>query len=218
MAPARMVQDVETLKALADPARLAIVELMMDDYARAWTAKELAGAIDMPPKKIYYHLGLLEQRGLLEVRATQVVNGIIEKHYGAAQKSITFQRGGRPVAAESGSTPDPGVPAADMGQLVTTLFDEVHTNIQAGLRSGAAVMDRQAPDSQRVVVSYTTARMAPDRAGEFRAALLDLVERFRAASVPGAPSFELLIAIHPRDAAASTEGRKRRIEGSSDQD
>lgn len=192
MAAARMVQDVETLKALADPARLAVVELMMGEYARVWTAKELAAAIGMPPKKIYYHLGLLEQRGLLEVRATQVVNGIIEKHYGAAQNSITFQSGNRPTPGEA-------------GKVVTALFDQVHANIQAGLRSGAAVLDRQAPDAQRAVVSYTTARMAPEQAGRFRASLLALVEQFDAAGVPDAPAFELLIAIHPREPSAHTE-------------
>jgi hypothetical protein len=196
----RLVKDVETLKALADPARLAILELMMSDYARAWTAKELAAAIEMPPKKIYYHLGLLEQRGLLEVRATQVVNGIIEKHYGAGQHSITFQRGNQPAGgtAPSDAPDDAAGSPEEMGEVVTALFDEVHGHILAGLRSGAAVMDREAPDAERIVVSYTTAGMPPEQAGKFREALLAVVAKFRAASVPGAPAFELLVAIHPR--------------------
>ncbi|MEU4380496.1 ArsR/SmtB family transcription factor [Micromonospora echinofusca] len=195
----RVVSDVQTLKALADPARLAILELMMGDYARSWTAKELAAEIQMPPKKLYYHLGLLEQRGLLEVRATQVVNGIIEKHYGAGQRSITFQRGsGAAEAVEL--APDT---AEEMGQVVTTLFDTVHADILAGLRSGATVMHREAPDAKRVVVSYATAGMPPTRAGEFRAALLSVVEQFQAAAVPGEPRFELLVAIAPQSDTAS---------------
>ncbi|MFI5937543.1 helix-turn-helix domain-containing protein [Actinoplanes sp. NPDC051494] len=185
----RMVQDVETLKALADPARLAILELMMADTARTWTTKELATAIVMPPKKLYYHLALLEQRGLLEVRTTAVVNGIIEKHYAAAQPSITFQRG--PGGPATG-------PVEEMGQVVTTLFDKVHDNILSGLRAGRTVMDRQAPDAERVVVSYTATAMAPERAGQFRDSLLELVERFDAGTTPGQPTFELLIAIHPQ--------------------
>lgn len=198
----RIVSDIETLKALADPARLAILELMMGDYARSWTAKELAAEIQMPPKKLYYHLGLLEQRGLLEVRATQVVNGIIEKHYGAGQRSITFQRG---TAAAAAVDPAPET-AEEMGRVVTTLFDEVHADILAGLRSGSAIMHREAPDAKRVVVSYTTAGMPPERAGEFRAALLKVVEQFQAAAVPGEPRFELLVAIAPRsDAGPATE-------------
>jgi hypothetical protein len=209
----RVVQDVETLKALADPARLAILELMMVAPTRTWTAKELAGAIGMPPKKIYYHLGLLEQRGLLEVRDTQVVNGIIEKHYGTGQESIVFQRGAQPEGV-SGASPDGGpgdavgpngplATAEEMGQLVTTLFSEVESNIQAGLRAGKEVLDRKAPDSQRVVVSYSTSGLRPEQAGEFRAALLGVVEQFRAAGQPGEPTFELLVAIHPRTTAAS---------------
>ncbi|MFI1995400.1 ArsR/SmtB family transcription factor [Actinoplanes sp. NPDC020271] len=195
---ARIVEDVETLKALADPARLSMLELMMTGHARSWTAKELATAIGMPVKKIYYHLALLEQRGLLEVRATQVVNGIIEKHYGASQKSITFQRG-------NGS---PGVPAAgaeEVGRLVTTLFDQVEGTIMDGLRAGRVVMDRAAPDDRRVVVSYSTARMSPAQAGRFRDALLGVVAEFDAMAAPGMPTFELLVAFSPVDGHAGED-------------
>jgi predicted ArsR family transcriptional regulator len=193
----RVVEDVETLKAMADPARLAILELAMSDYARAWTAKELAVAIGMSPKKIYYHLGLLEQRGLLQIRSTQVVNGIIEKHYGASQRSITFQHG-------SGLPPGPDS-FSDMGEMAALLFDKVRNNFLDGLRSGRAVMDRQASDSQRAVVSYSTAAMPPEKAGRFRDALLQLVTEFDAAGIPGEPTFELLIAIHPREGAADPQ-------------
>jgi DNA-binding transcriptional ArsR family regulator len=185
---ARIVEDVETLKALADPARLSILELMMTEHTRVWTAKELAAAIGMPVKKIYYHLGLLEQRDLLEIRDTQIVNGIIEKHYGASQRSITFQRGGR-----SGE---------QVGEIVSTVFDKAHDNILSGLRSGRVVMDRAAPDDRRAVISYSTATMTPEQAGRFRDALLAVVEEFQATAVPGKPTFELLVAISPRDAGA----------------
>ncbi|MGX6602237.1 ArsR/SmtB family transcription factor [Micromonosporaceae bacterium Da 78-11] len=198
---ARMVQDAETLKALADPARLSIVEVMMGDYARTWTAKQLAAEIGVPPKKIYYHLGLLEQRGLLTVRTTQVVNGIIEKHYGAAQESITFQRGSQalPDGLVSGTPGSVAGTPEEMGRVVSAIFDRVHDDLVTGLRSGRAVMDRQAPDNKRAVISYTTAGMRPEQAGEFRDALLAVVERFRVANTPEAPSFDLLITIHPRD-------------------
>ena len=88
-----------------------------------------------------------------------------------------------------------------MGRVVTTLFDEVHTDILAGLRSGETLMHREAPDAKRVVVSYTTTRMPPERAGQFRNALLAVVEEFQAAAVPGEPRFELRVAIAPRSRA-----------------
>lgn len=182
----RIVDDVETLKALADSGRLSLLELMMTEHTRAWTAKELAAAIGMPVKKIYYHLGLLEQRGLLEVRATQVVNGIIEKHYVASQQSITVRRG-------------PSAPDDDTNRVIATLFERVQGNVLDGLRSGRTVADRGAPDDRRVVVSYSTATMSPERAGQFREALLEVVKEFQATEVPGAPTFELLVAIHPRE-------------------
>ncbi|MFI7598096.1 ArsR/SmtB family transcription factor [Actinoplanes sp. NPDC049681] len=204
MASTRLVQDAETLKALADPARLAILELMMRDCARTWTAKDLAASVGMPPKKIYYHLNLLEQRGLLEIRATQVVNGIIEKHYGSAQESITFQQGGQPLpdGFRSGGPDSMGEASEELTAVVATLFEKMHATIVDGLRSGRMVMSGQAPEQQRVVVHYTAASMAPERAGQFRDELQALVRRFEAASVPGEPVFELLIATHPRDPEA----------------
>jgi DNA-binding transcriptional ArsR family regulator len=198
----RIVQDVETLKALADPVRLAILDLVMADYQRTWTAKDLATAIRMPPKKIYYHLGLLEQRGLLEVRDTAVVNGIIEKHYGAAQESITFQHGS-PLAEPKNVSPDT---TEEMGQLVTTLFDEARTNIIDGLRSGQAVLHRDAPATKRLLVSYSTVAMAPERAGEFRDTLRALIDEFQDANTPGAPRYDMLITIGPHGNPASDEG------------
>ncbi|MEU7826706.1 helix-turn-helix domain-containing protein [Catellatospora sp. NPDC049133] len=181
----REVQDAETLKALADPARLKVIRFVMGDVERSWTARELAEVADMAPKKIYYHLTLLEQAGLLAVRSTRVVNGIIEKHYGAAQKVITFRQGGESTADEQGE------------RLVTTLFDHVSAEIINGVRSGTVVIDRDAPNDRRALITHSVVRMDPDRAGEFRDALLRLTNEFRAAAAPDAPAFELLIAVHP---------------------
>ena len=49
----------------------------------------------MLPTNIYYHLNMLERHDLLQVRDTRVVNGIIEKHYGAGQRNVTFHRQAR---------------------------------------------------------------------------------------------------------------------------
>lgn len=199
----RIVQDVETLKALADPVRLAILDLAMTDPQRSWTAKELATAIQVPPKKIYYHLGLLEQRGLLQVRDTAVVNGIIEKHYGAAQQSITFQHGG---ASPNGGPQDISPEAVEeMGELVNTLFDEARATIVEGLRSGRAVLHRDAPDDKRLLVSYSTATMTPERAGEFRTNLRALIDEFQVENKPGAPRYDMLITIGPHSSPAPDE-------------
>ncbi|GIG60100.1 hypothetical protein Lfu02_44720 [Longispora fulva] len=185
----RVVQDIDTLKALADPIRLTVLELMMADHTRTWTAKELASRVGISTTKIYYHLNTLEQRALLQIRSTRVVNGIIEKHYGASQQRITFQRG----------ADRPRDPGGDVEDVMIALFDRVRNDIEERLRTGANVMSREAPPETRAMVSHSIAHVRPDRAEEFRARLLALAEEFRAADDGTQQEYQLLIAIHPRN-------------------
>ncbi|WP_018353090.1 ArsR/SmtB family transcription factor [Longispora albida] len=193
-----MVQDVGTLKALADPIRLTVLELTMSDHRRSWTAKELASAVRVPPTKIYYHLNTLEQHGLLEVRTTRVINGIIEKHYGAGQKMLSYESG-------------PG-PSGGMDELIAAMIDQVRDNIVAGIRSGEIVAARDAPDETRVIVSHAISSVPPAQAGEFRRRLLELVEEFHDGNDPANPSYQLLIALHPVASAPNGSGKPAELD------
>jgi len=68
------------LKALADPLRLRLGLLLLDE---AHTVKELAAALDAPPTRLYYHVRILEQHGLIEVVDRRMVSGIEERRYQA---------------------------------------------------------------------------------------------------------------------------------------
>ncbi|MBK8905591.1 MAG: helix-turn-helix transcriptional regulator [Anaerolineaceae bacterium] len=76
--PELMITDLETHKALVNPLRIRLLELLVDE---AQTVKQLAAAVDVEPVKLYYHVNLLEKNGLIRVVDTQVVSGIIEKWY-----------------------------------------------------------------------------------------------------------------------------------------
>lgn len=75
-----VISDLETLKVLADPLRLSILEYLM----RPSTVKRIAEKINKPPTKLYYHFNLLEKHNLIVLVDTRIVSGIIEKHYQAA--------------------------------------------------------------------------------------------------------------------------------------
>ena len=65
-----VVSDVATLRALADPLRLAILRLLRDGAdrePRAWAVRELARALDEPQTKLYRHVRQLEEQGLIQV-------------------------------------------------------------------------------------------------------------------------------------------------------
>jgi len=85
-----VIKDLETLKVMSDPLRMQILELVLDD---ALTTKQIARALELPASRLYYHINLLEEHGLLRVAATRLVSGIVEKHYRAVAQFITVDPG-----------------------------------------------------------------------------------------------------------------------------
>ena len=85
-----VIEDLETLKVLSDPLRMQIIELMGHTPR---TVKQIAKQLDMTPNKLYYHIKLLEDHGLIRVVETRLVSGIVEKHYQTTAKEITVADG-----------------------------------------------------------------------------------------------------------------------------
>lgn len=92
----RSVGDVETLKALADPVRLAILSAMMRGTAsalRVMSVKELAAELGEPQTKLYRHVKQLEAVGLIKSVSSRVVSGIVEQRYQACQADLILGPG-----------------------------------------------------------------------------------------------------------------------------
>jgi DNA-binding transcriptional ArsR family regulator len=92
----RVVEDVESLRALADPIRIAILAALMETRhgdLPVMSVKELAAALGEPQTKLYRHVRQLEAAGLIRVAATRMVSGILEHRYQACQRDVTFGHG-----------------------------------------------------------------------------------------------------------------------------
>jgi DNA-binding transcriptional ArsR family regulator len=187
----RLVSDVDTLKAMADPLRMRVLQLLMAEYARAWTTKDIAVAVGISPTKLYYHLNLLEARGLIEVRETRMINGIVERHYGSGQRQLSFTHGWTGETA--------GASAENMGDIVASMLDQVRDEITGGLRSGAVYANRDAPEDKRVVIHRELATITLERVPELRARIRELLSEFTSEGAPAGngTDFGLLIAMHP---------------------
>ena len=94
-AQVRAIDDVDVLKALADPTRLAILGALMKSPQNlpVMSVKELAAELGEPQTKLYRHVRQLEAAGLIKVASTRMVSGILEQRYQAAQQELTFARG-----------------------------------------------------------------------------------------------------------------------------
>jgi len=85
----RFVEDVETLKALAEPTRLAILSaLLKPPWPRVMSVKELAAELDMAPTRLYRHIRQLEEAKLIKVAETRMVSGILEQRYQASERDV----------------------------------------------------------------------------------------------------------------------------------
>jgi DNA-binding transcriptional ArsR family regulator len=75
----RVVSSPQELRAMADPLRATILELVLE---RAATVAELADAVSRPKSSVAYHVGVLVDAGMLRVVRTRKVRAIDERFYG----------------------------------------------------------------------------------------------------------------------------------------
>jgi molybdate-binding protein len=101
MEPLRRIQDFEKVKLLADARRMAILQLLM---AGPWTLSQLGLALNEHPAQVRHHLKLLEDAGLVELTATHVVRGFVEKYYQARAQAFLIQELILPALVERKAT------------------------------------------------------------------------------------------------------------------
>lgn len=91
----RTVDNVDVLKAMADPTRLAILAALMKtrDDLPVMSVKELAAELGEPQTKLYRHVRQLEAAGLIRVASTRMVSGILEQRYQACQQDLRLGDG-----------------------------------------------------------------------------------------------------------------------------
>ena len=96
LADSLVVGDAVQLKAMADPLRTAILDLVLE---RAATVSELAEAFDRAKSTVAYHVDVLVEAGLLTVVRTRRVRAVEERFYGRAARTFVVSPGPRHDAA-----------------------------------------------------------------------------------------------------------------------
>jgi DNA-binding transcriptional ArsR family regulator len=76
--PSLTLRSAKHYKALGDPLRVRILELIQHQPR---TAKQLAGLLERPPGTIGHQLRVLQAAGLAQVVAERLVKGIVAKYY-----------------------------------------------------------------------------------------------------------------------------------------
>jgi DNA-binding transcriptional ArsR family regulator len=154
----RTVSDVETLKALADPTRLAILnELMMPraDGLPVMSVKELAADLGEPQTKLYRHIKHLEAAGLIKAVTSRVVSGIVEHRYQACQSDLML--GADLTARQKASAEAEATVAAALDFYRSQFFAANRAEIEA---------DQASPREphRRAMLNMSTARVSASQA------------------------------------------------------
>lgn len=193
------INDLETLKVLADPLRLQIVELCTQAPR---TVKQIAKVLNLPPTKLYYHIKQLEERSLIKVVDTRIVSGIVEKQYQAAAFNYRVDRELFSLTSQAGKE--------GLNVMLTGLFDDTREDIQNSAE--ADVLDVSPNDqddkplNRSLLISRNTLHLPPDTAETFYHRLKDLVREYvdlSNAAPTAEQTYGLLIALYPSTGAAS---------------
>ncbi|HEY2550838.1 MAG TPA: winged helix-turn-helix domain-containing protein [Streptosporangiaceae bacterium] len=172
----REITDVETLKVLADPTRLAILTALMQGPARQpplMSVKELAAELGEPQTKLYRHVRQLETAGLIRAAASRMVSGILEQRYEACQRDVTLGPG---LIQDRAS-------ADEFEAAVTEIIKRYISMFFAAYRAGTVLMGGAEGDSlNKGVFQMTESRVTAARAAAIRAALRRITEELNEAS------------------------------------
>lgn len=83
------LQNLEQVKAMANPIRLRILELLRD---KPMTTKQVATSLGEKPTKLYHHVDLLQETGLIDLVETRQNRNLIEKYYRAVAAEFIVDR------------------------------------------------------------------------------------------------------------------------------
>ncbi len=174
-------------KALADPLRIRLLEWLMEAPR---SARQLAGCAGLPADRLYYHLGQLEQAGLIEVAEyRRLARGKVERVYAPAE------------AEPPGDDADPEETAAFLRSMLEATAMDITAAYQArqagrrrevDLHRGALRLTDQALAELRGHVEQLAAHFAePAADGTWTRvvlALIDVQDRPDAGTAPRSPA------------------------------
>jgi DNA-binding transcriptional ArsR family regulator len=163
----RTVTNVDILRAMADPTRLAILGVLMErrDELPIMSVKELAARLGEPQTKLYRHVKQLEAAHLIRVAATRLVSGILEHRFQACQRDLLFDGGFLRAHAD------------DSEAAMSALLDGFRAGFFAAFRDKRLEPDAL-PEAEhyRLPTIYSSdLRMSTAKAAEMRAKLRELM-------------------------------------------
>jgi DNA-binding transcriptional ArsR family regulator len=159
------------LRAIADPLRVTILDLLLE---RAATVAELAAAVGRPKSTVAHHVNVLVDAGLLRVVRTRRVRAIDERYYGRTARTFFVGVVNRPGDHE--------------------------TTVHANALSVAAAESVPAHEADQLRTILRHARIPPERAAELWDRVVDaLTEELAQLPRSGDTVYGFAAGLYPTD-------------------
>ncbi|HET9588434.1 MAG TPA: winged helix-turn-helix domain-containing protein [Anaerolineales bacterium] len=163
-----LIRDLETLRALSDPLRVQIVELLI---AQDLTVKQVAEKLGLAPSKLYYHFAALEKLGVIEVAKTRMVANMVEKIYRSSADALDVEPGLFKFTKEGENEP--------FSMAIASMIDATREDIMRSLQARQFQLEQGAPErSRRFIINRVVSRIPEARVEEFQERLVKLLQEF----------------------------------------
>ncbi len=174
-----VVSSLETLKVVSDPIRLRILETLV---VKAMTVKEVAARLGLTATKLYYHINLMEEHGLIRVVSQRIVSGIIEKQYRTRAYSFDVDKSLLAInPAEEGGPVD---------MMLHVVFDSTRDDVRNAIDKGLMTPGAGDPIKRNGIIFRSITKLTPEGVGEFQERLLALAKEFNLHINEGTPDEE----------------------------
>ncbi len=174
------IEDAETLDVIADPVRMELLEQL----AAPRTVKELADAMEVPRTRLYHHIGLLVDAGVIRVVESREKRALTERVYQASARA--YQPSQEFLA---------GVDPRRQAQVILdSLFAATRADFVRSVEEGTVALD--GPGTQ-VDVGRRRLMLTASQHESFLSELGELFGRYRGLEDEGATPIAALTVIYP---------------------
>lgn len=184
------VSDLETLRALADPLRVQVMELL---DGQMLTVKQVAEKLGLAPSKLYYHFGALEKLGLIEVAETRMVANMLEKTFRSNAELLDIDPALFKFSKEGDNEP--------INILLSSTIDATRDDLLRSLQARQFQLEQGADETpRRIIINRVVSSVSEKRITEFQERLVKLIQEFEAedaASKPADQPYALTVAFYP---------------------
>ncbi|MFQ3647980.1 MAG: helix-turn-helix domain-containing protein [Anaerolinea sp.] len=187
----QVINDLETLKVLADPLRLRIRELL----AQPSTVKQIAAELGIPATKLYYHVNLLEKHGLIAVVESRLVSGIMERVYQVTAYRVQVAPHLLTGDAQNDDT---------LTRSIISVFNNARQDLLDGITSGTVDTSTSSEVHQGAKIVSLRMSLTDEQARSLFALIDSVIDEFtkisdsnRDAHAPNTRSYRLFSAVFP---------------------